>query len=468
MQVSRRNFLQSLSVCGVPLLLPRISVGREIISSPSEHFIRRDVSLMADSDPILSSYKKAVDIMKKLPSSDHRNWTNQALIHNNLCPHYNWYFLPWHRSYLYYFEQICRQLSGNPQFALPYWNWTTTPKIPATFWGDGNPLNDGTRIAQPTSIADSRQVGSATIESILKIKSFETFASGKDVCYNRYGSQGGQLESTPHNYIHAGFVLGDMGKMMSPLDPIFWLHHANIDRLWNEWNSRGNRNSTDGAWVNCDFINHFYDVTGNPISMTVSKVLSTKALGYVYDDDSEAFVNSLTSSFSLMDAGLKGIAENLNSIRTNEFISARLDLSQGFFKTIDTLRTSVANHPNDEIIKLYIEGVQLPAIKDFYLRVFMNCDYVGPDVPVTDPVSIGFINFFGNHTGDGDMMQHETHHISYVFEVTDNIKRLTAERKINQENIRVQILAIPYKSTGSSQEIKAQSIRLEVQRRENQ
>lgn len=26
-----------------------------------------------------------------------------------------------------------------------------------------------------------------------------------------------------------------MGQFLSPFDPIFWLHHANIDRLWGEW-----------------------------------------------------------------------------------------------------------------------------------------------------------------------------------------------------------------------------------------
>src|SRR3712207_7159774 len=45
-------------------------------------------------------------------------------------------FLPWHRAYLGYFEQICRELSGYPRFALPYWDWTAEPKVPDGMFDD--------------------------------------------------------------------------------------------------------------------------------------------------------------------------------------------------------------------------------------------------------------------------------------------------------------------------------------------
>ena len=52
-----------------------------------------------------------------------------------------------------------------------------------------------------------------------------------------HGSDGpnGQLESVPHNQVH-GYVGGFMGSFdTAGLDPIFWLHHANIDRIWQIW-----------------------------------------------------------------------------------------------------------------------------------------------------------------------------------------------------------------------------------------
>ena len=64
----------------------------------------------------------------------------------------------------------------------------------------------------------------------------------------------GALEQTPHNDIHVALVganpVGQCqgGFMIDPncaaLDPIFWLHHANIDRLWNVWLASGGVAST--------------------------------------------------------------------------------------------------------------------------------------------------------------------------------------------------------------------------------
>ena len=46
--------------------------------------------------------------MLGLPATDPRNWYRYALIHALDCPHGNWWFLPWHRGYLGWFERICR------------------------------------------------------------------------------------------------------------------------------------------------------------------------------------------------------------------------------------------------------------------------------------------------------------------------------------------------------------------------
>ena len=82
---------------------------------------------------MIESYEIAITKMKQLPSTDRRNWTRQAQIHNTFCRHSSWLVLPWHRAYLFYFEQICKELSGNEGFALPYWDWTANPQIPAVF-----------------------------------------------------------------------------------------------------------------------------------------------------------------------------------------------------------------------------------------------------------------------------------------------------------------------------------------------
>jgi tyrosinase len=43
-----------------------------------------------------------------------------------------------------------------------------------------------------------------------------------------------RFETRPHNPVH-NLIGGSMATMQSPLDPIFFLHHCNVDRLWHAW-----------------------------------------------------------------------------------------------------------------------------------------------------------------------------------------------------------------------------------------
>jgi tyrosinase len=60
--------------------------------------------------------------------------------------------------------------------------------------------------------------------------------------FNPGGGDNGGIENIPHNRIHVR-IGGDTGFMSDPstaaLDPIFWLHHANIDRMWEVWRNQG-------------------------------------------------------------------------------------------------------------------------------------------------------------------------------------------------------------------------------------
>jgi len=124
---------------------------------------RANVAGMTSEHPTLAAYRTAVREMKNLPESDPRNWRRQARIHFDGCPHGNWFFLPWHRQYVLEFEQICRDLSGDPDFALPYWNWTANRSIPAPFWGAPCWTRPGQSAGTPRSQASSSGGGSSTV-----------------------------------------------------------------------------------------------------------------------------------------------------------------------------------------------------------------------------------------------------------------------------------------------------------------
>ncbi|MSQ96834.1 MAG: hypothetical protein EXR98_20090 [Gemmataceae bacterium] len=98
--------------------------------------------------------------MKKLPANDPHNWVFQANIHAaamngtvdttwDTCQHSSWYFLPWHRAYIWYFEKIIQKQSGDPTFALPYWNRTLgeSRNLPALFRDNTSQLFDMKRDA---------------------------------------------------------------------------------------------------------------------------------------------------------------------------------------------------------------------------------------------------------------------------------------------------------------------------------
>src|SRR5262245_34028688 len=63
-------------------------------------------------------------------SEDSRSYNNLALIHQNHCQHGWERFLPWHRIYLYEFEQALQDHC--PDVTMPYWDWTMAQYSPAT------------------------------------------------------------------------------------------------------------------------------------------------------------------------------------------------------------------------------------------------------------------------------------------------------------------------------------------------
>jgi tyrosinase len=144
----------------------------------------------------------------------------------------------------------------------------------------------------PTDQMPASAVGQPVIDNILATADFETFGSvfvpsSCTVGCQRRRSGTGALEGTPHNIVH-GTIGGNMGTFMSPLDPIFWLHHCNVDRLWMEWN-KSFANPANDYWQNFDFADNFVDGQGNPVTSVIVKALfDTFALGYRYDTQPEA------------------------------------------------------------------------------------------------------------------------------------------------------------------------------------
>jgi len=261
------------------------------IGAQGRAVVRRSIGAMAANDPDLVAYRRAVAAMKALPPADPRNWYRFANIHRNFCPHGNWYFLPWHRAYLAAFERICRQLSGKPDFALPYWDWTAQRRLPPAFVA-GNAASNP--LFHPRTLANALpddMVGRGVMARVLRSPDFEAFGSTRPDGQNspdrgwlrREGTRT-ELEFNPHDGVHIALG-GDMAQVpLSSRDPIFWLHHGNIDRLWASWNQLGHDNSSEPNWLEFGFERQFPNPDGSAWNVAVSDLQTTAALGYEYDD----------------------------------------------------------------------------------------------------------------------------------------------------------------------------------------
>ncbi|MBB1253740.1 tyrosinase family protein [Streptomyces sp. OF3] len=195
-------------------------------------------------------------------------------------------FLPWHRLMLAVLEYQLQRVLDDEEFGIPYWDWSVDGSLPAPgdapLWrpecmgGQGDPVADGPfafddqdpgtfRVLLETDMfVNLRQTDrglrrafgreAATLPNAVDVgEAFNTAPPLGDPTLARYdsrpwlaGSPGfrSRLEgySGPglHNQVHR-WVGADMTLASSPNDPVFYLHHANVDRLWEAWMNRNGR-----------------------------------------------------------------------------------------------------------------------------------------------------------------------------------------------------------------------------------
>lgn len=466
---ARRDFLRLLGQCGVVSTGLLTLGGCETLFQRIRHRpVRCNIATLGLNDPVVQAYRDAVSAMQALPASDPRNWTRQAEIHNQFCPHGNWFFLPWHRAYLLFFERICRKLSGYPHFALPYWNWTCSRSIPLHFWGASNSLDHARSVTASSQLPDA-MVGETLMQAILGLSNFQLFGSASATAL-RPATGYGQLEGTPHNFVH-GWTGMDMGTFMSPLDPVFWCHHNMIERVWWEWNiEMGNPNPSDPVWSNLSLGGMFCDEDGNTVNgLTVGATALMPLLEYRFDDE----LLPCSAVCGCPDEGGHGYGDGhgrrhgrrdrarMESEALREFLTKGGPADIRVLETVRARRTerlgaAAISKPFDLAIRasdlvgrttrtrrllLRIEDVALAGgMNDVFLRVFVNKPDATAATPIDDPHYGGsFALFLANHTG------HRNHAAStFLVDVTDVLRRLVAAGRIDQ-GVSLNMLTVPFR-----------------------
>jgi tyrosinase len=227
--------------------------------------LRKEASTLTAAES--GRYKNAITQMLADPTNP---YGKLVAIHGNMAHHQHGgmgaagtqRFLPWHRAFLIHFERALQQIDA--QAFVPYWDWTKHKSVPTwlkTFKPQVFIPGYGTvKVKRMASIPAKKNV-----TAIMALPAYTTFTD--------------HLENGPHGEVHMelGVVAGHNEAManirISPADPIFWLHHAQIDRLWSVWEA-----AHPGLGPTLSGSNSVMD----PWTETVTQLLSIQSLGYSY------------------------------------------------------------------------------------------------------------------------------------------------------------------------------------------
>jgi len=307
--LTRRQIIQN-AAASTSLLVT--AGGNVLAQTGAATYVRRDISSLPSGGTELKALHKGVAAMKSRPATDPTSWLFQANIHGTYdptppqfadvwktCQHGSFFFLSWHRMYLYFFERILRSASEDNAFALPYWNYSkpTERSLPEVFRQpatSANPLFVSER--RPSINAGGQLTASQTSATTALASTVFDSPTGSGSSFGgqrvaapiHFSGPHGLLESQPHDIIHV--IVGGNGWMSDPnlaaRDPIFWLHHCNIDRLWAHWiaSDQGRSNpKLDKAWLDTKFT--FYNEKAQKVTMTGAEVTDfVRQLHYTYDD----------------------------------------------------------------------------------------------------------------------------------------------------------------------------------------
>ncbi|KAJ0022180.1 hypothetical protein NQD34_009670 [Periophthalmus magnuspinnatus] len=300
-------------------------------------------------------------------------------------------FLPWHRVFLLNWENEIRKLTGDFNFTIPYWDWRNAQSCEVctdALMGGRNALNPN--LISPASVFSSWKVictqpeeynsrealcnstgegpllrnpgnhdtnrvqrlpTSADVEFAVSLSQYETGAmdrfsnmSFRNVLEGFASPMSGMAvpgQSTMHNSLHV-FMNGTMSSVQgSANDPVFLLHHAFIDSIYERWlrTHQPPRSNYPQANAPIGHNDGYYMVPFMPLYRNGEYFISNKNLGYEYAyllDPGQRFVQEVLTPYLeqaqqiwqwLLGAGLFGAV--LAVLIVSVFIVARRKMKHG-------------------------------------------------------------------------------------------------------------------------------------------
>jgi tyrosinase len=219
------------------------------------------------------------------------------------CQHHNLNFLPWHRMYLYFYEKTLRKHVGDPTFSLPYWDYFQEPSP------DGKGLALPSLVRGPTATPLYNQFRTPGLNENKTAIDPDSASAAQAFAFDDFIHFSNQLQGQPHGTMHCalgtGCVTPDMGFVpIAGLDPVFYMHHANIDRLWQCWlNKKAGGKTIDLAWAkaNLDMPDSWYQISysfadenGNQVTMSIADVFTPGKIPVRYSQETACAVQKAT------------------------------------------------------------------------------------------------------------------------------------------------------------------------------
>jgi tyrosinase len=462
---------------------------------------RRDVWKLADdpTDKTLYWYSIAVQEMQNRFFDNPLSWKFQAAIHGydvslfpplrpgeslpapgtqatywNQCEHASWFFPPWHRIYVYLFEQLCRSLiaarGGPSDWSLPYWDYShpdgakqrTLPnefRNPTLSGGADNPLyaDRGPRVNAGGTVGSAQQSENTTcMKSTAFSGQFPNGFGGGSSAPLQFSHYTGSCENGPHNSMHD--AIGGLNGWMdntnaAALDPIFWLHHTNIDRLWVIWQSDVNKTlPSDAQWNNQTF--DFFDPTGSPKSYAVKDVLQTTGplCDYVYEDTTNPLGPVAVPRRTGRTAGLPLERFVIKAMRKAEMIGASTEPSVTLGSDVASVSfrlyapTAIAEvtralslrepAPESQRVHLALENVTAQDRPIHTYEVYVNVPE--GETPSSHPeLMAGLIPRFGLVEASQPDKEHGGQGLNLSFDITDIVLTLEKNNSWDPNNLRI-------------------------------
>lgn len=218
-------------------------------------------------------------------------------------------FVAWHRQYLRNFEKDLQVI--DPKVTIPYWDFTVDNQPTSSIWaadfmgGSGDPKDsyvvkdgpfrqgqwyliwDGPHLQRSFGLFADRLPTRDDVLASFEVGSYDAapydFTTPVDQSFRNHVEGFSHLTGDPemHNRVHL-WIGGSMSIVNSPNDPVFWLLHAYLDKVWAEWQARPEPDYLPESGAR---EGHNLHDPMSPFDVTPATVLDHHGLGYRYDTE---------------------------------------------------------------------------------------------------------------------------------------------------------------------------------------